>query len=140
MMPRNEGRSPLVDVTLAIVSSGLFAMIFLWLLPRTTDRQVRNFLKEGANKGMIGEHELEIDEQGLFERTAFNESRQSWACVERIERTETHAFIYISSMAAHVIPRDSATVGDFEPFVEKATEYWLAANPAAANRQVSPLP
>lgn len=99
------------------------------------DRQVRRLYKEGTNKGTLGQHELEIDDSGLVERTEVNETRHAWQGVERIVETDTHALIYISSMMAHVIPKRSVTVGDADAFIACAKQLWSAANPEAARRQ-----
>ena len=92
-------------------------------------------IKQGTNKGTLGEHELEIDDNGLVERTEVTETRQSWHGVERIVETDEHAFIYVSSMMAHVIPKHSVIAGDPNEFIARAKQLWLAANPNAEARQ-----
>jgi YcxB-like protein len=66
---------------------------------------VRRILAEGHNKGVLGRHEIEIGPDGVYERTAVNESQQSWAGIERIADDDRYIFIYVQPMAAHVIPK-----------------------------------
>lgn len=135
VIPTNEDVSCPLIVGGAIVFVGLFSVVFSYIFPASMDRQIRRLYKEGANKGVIGRHELEIDDDGLVERTEVNETRQSWRGVERIAETDEHAFIYISSMAAHVIPKHSMTVGDPDAFIDRAKELWCAENPEAVGKQ-----
>ena len=126
--PTAEFSRPNIVAT-AIVSAGLFSVVFIYRFPAVMDRQVLRLYQEGENKGTLGEHELELDDNGLVERTEVNESRLSWQGVERIAETDEHAFIYISSMMAHVIPKQSVTSGDVEAFMAKAKQLWHEANP-----------
>lgn len=134
-VPLIEGVTRPIIVAAAVVFAGLFSVVFSYTFPALMDRQVRRLYKEGTNKGTLGQHELEIDDSGLVERTEVSESRQSWQGIERISETEKHTFIYISSMMAHVIPKHSVTTGDPDTFVARAKQLWLAANPDAETRQ-----
>ena len=129
IIPSTEELSRVVIVAAAVACAVLFSVFFNYRFAASLDRQARRLYEEGTNKGMVGQHELEIDDHGLVERTAVNETRQSWHGVERITETEEHAFIYISSIMAHVIPKRSVTVGDPDTFIARARKSWLAANP-----------
>ena len=76
-------------------------------------------LREGSGKGIIGEHILEQTDTELIERTSVNEMKTNIASLERIETSSEHAFIYISSIHAHVIPRLSVIEGDFDAFLHE---------------------
>jgi len=92
------------------------------ILRRSLDRQVRNMFAEGSNKAFFGAHELEIDDSGLVERSAFGESRFRWEAVERIEATPDHVFIYLSAVHAIAISRSSVSGCDIEAFVAALKE------------------
>ena len=135
VMPLHENGSRLVVVASAVVFVVLFSVLFSNLLPASLDRHARRLYKEGTNRGVLGEHELECDDRGLVERTEVNESRQSWQGVERIAETESHAFIYISAMMAHVIPKASVTSGDPGQFLTQARQLWTSANAVSWRKQ-----
>jgi hypothetical protein len=132
--PTEEVARPVI-VAVAIVFAGLFSVVFNYMLTASMDRQARRLYNEGTNKGTLGQHELEIDDNGLVERTEVNETRQSWNGVERIAETDERAFIYVSSMMAHVIPKKSLSAGDPDAFIARAKQLWIAANPDAEARQ-----
>ena len=122
-------RSVLVAIT--VVIAGALSIFFNYSLTSALDRQARRLYKEGESKGLLGQHEVEIDNNGFVERTEVNETRQLWQGVEKIVETNEYAFIYISSMLAHVIPKLSITAGDPEAFIARAKQLWLAADPDA---------
>lgn len=99
----------------------LFGIIFVCIFPRSVrksfKKQAKQMGSEGANKGIIGPHELEISDECLTERTAYNEQHSLWEGIERIEFSEGYAFIYTGPLMAHVIPKASVTEGDFDAFV-----------------------
>ena len=126
LIPATADVSRGVIFALAIGFAGLFAVIFNVTYPASMDRAIRRMCREGANKGLVGRHELEIDAEGLIERTEFNETRQSWRGVERIGETDDYAFIYISAIMAHVIPRQTVIAGDPDAFIARAKQLWQA--------------
>jgi hypothetical protein len=72
---------------------------------------------EGWNKTILCEHQLEVTDDGLIERNLFSESKIRWEAIERVERTETHSFVYVSAVSAHIIPHERILEGDCEAFV-----------------------
>jgi YcxB-like protein len=131
--PTEEVGRPVI-VAGAVVLSVLYAVAFNYTFAASMDRNVRLLYKEGTNKGTIGQHELEIDDRGLVERTEAGESRVIWRAVERIAETEEYAFIYLSSVTAHVIPKQAVTGGDANAFIARARQLWVAASPDAEAR------
>lgn len=126
--PTTDDLSISTRVAFGILYAALFCLIVSLLRRPITDRLVRRMFREGDNKGIICQHELEIDDQGIVERTEVGEARQSWRAVERIEESDDHAFIYVSSMMAHVIPKRAVETGDVQAFLSQAKEWWRAAN------------
>jgi hypothetical protein len=106
-----------------------------WLFESLLALQVRARHREGDNKGVLGPHELELAPPDLIERTPVNESRHWLGAIEKVATTPTHALIFISSFAAHVVPRAGVTDRDFEAFVRAVTE-----EVEAAKRNRSPAP
>lgn len=123
-----ETTRPMI-VAAAVLFAGLFSLVYIRSYPGIVERNARRLYKEGKNKGFLCSHELEVDASGLVERTEVNETRQSWQGVERIVETDEHVFIYVSSLMGHVIPKRSVVSGDVDGFIEKAKQFWSAANP-----------
>ncbi len=56
-------------------------------------------------RGVLGEHELEIRDDGLVERTDVNESVHRWAGFHKIITKRGYLFIYVTDANAHIVPR-----------------------------------
>ena len=122
------GVSLAVNIVVAISCAAFFLIVFSYYFPASLDRAFIRLNKEGANKGIIGQHELEIDADGFVERTEVNETRCLWHGVERIVETDEYVFIYISSLMAHVVPKRTPVTGDIDNFVARAKKLWITAN------------
>jgi hypothetical protein len=109
------------------------AIVCVFLVPsmvrRQVDRQARKLYGEGANKDVIGPHELELVGGDLVERTRLSESRTRLEAVERVISAGGYTFIYVSAITAHVIPHDAVSEGEYEKFVEILKQR-MSAEPA----------
>ncbi len=56
------------------------------------------------NRGVIGEHTLEIRDDGLLERTAVNESLNRWAGFHKIQASRRYLFIFATDNLVHYVP------------------------------------
>jgi len=56
------------------------------------------------NRGVIGEHTIEIREEGLLERTAINESLHRWAGFHKVQESRRYLFIYATDNLVHFVP------------------------------------
>ena len=83
--------------------------------------------RERPDKVAFGEHALEIDEQGLTERSDVAEHSVRWEGVNAIDTTPRHAFIFVGARLAYIVPRASVLEGNFEQFSE-ARDLWRAKN------------
>lgn len=111
-------------VTVAVGYSIFCFLLTLYLFRSSARRFIPRLLKESSNKGLIGWHELEVDKDGLVEKTEVNETRHSWLGISKIVETETHAFIFVSSIMAHVIPKNSISSGNVDQFITQAKLYY----------------
>lgn len=57
------------------------------------------------HRGLLGDHELEIRDEGLIERTDVNESLHRWGGFGRIVRTGRYLYIYVTDSSVHIVPR-----------------------------------
>jgi hypothetical protein len=56
-------------------------------------------------RGFLGDHELEIRDDGLVERTDVNESVHRWAGFHKIVTTGRYLYIYVTDNNVHIVPR-----------------------------------
>ena len=82
-------------------------VIMIWLFEKRQKRHtILEFLKEEKpGRGQLGAHKISLNEEGLVESTAVNESRTSWVGVDRVEHDEKYIYIYTAPHAAHIIPK-----------------------------------
>jgi hypothetical protein len=90
---------------LAVAFSVVFGIIFHVRYDSSLESHVKKLIAEGPNAGMFGPHELTIETSSLIEKTDVNESRHAWSAIDRVIETDDYAFIYLSSVQAHIIPR-----------------------------------
>jgi len=91
-----------------------------WYFARGMKRTAQRIYREYPTKGLIGEHELSIDEAGVTERSEIGEQVTRWAGVDRIDTTPEHAFIFVGPAMAHVVPRATVVEGEFDSFITAA--------------------
>jgi len=56
------------------------------------------------NPGVVGEHEFIIQDDGLVEKTPFNESLHRWAGFQRIASSPNYLFLFVAGNIVHYIP------------------------------------
>ena len=131
------------------VVGAVFAAAFAAMAPGRFRKQIRHAAercyKEGENKGMLGVHSLEILDAELRETNPTGSQSIKWAGIERVVSTPTHGYVYVSSNAAHVIPRASVAEGDYDAFMEAVRDRLAMRNPppsgpAHAAQGAKPLP
>jgi hypothetical protein len=55
-------------------------------------------------RGFLGDHELEIREEGLVERTEFNETMHRWSGFHKLVRTGGYLYIWVTDNSMHIVP------------------------------------
>jgi hypothetical protein len=83
---------PILAVFAFVSAAALYAAFLVWYSRWSLRWTVRKLLSEGHNKGQLGPHEIEIGPDGLREQTAHDESKQSWATVERVVEDDSYIF------------------------------------------------
>jgi hypothetical protein len=56
-------------------------------------------------RGFLGDHELEIRDEGLVERTDVNESIHRWVGFHKLVTTGRYLYIYVTDNNVHIVPR-----------------------------------
>lgn len=83
-------------------------------------RLIRRMInKQGRNTGLIGPQELELRQEGILARNASQEQKVPWAGIERVVQMSGYTFVYISAVAALVIPQRDLLPEDYRRFVDE---------------------
>ena len=95
----------------------IFLFLFVWILVicQLILGLASSFLLK--QRGVVGRHTLEITEQGLVERTEFNETLHKWPSICRVRSLCGYLYIYVSDMNSHQVPKrclPAQEIGDFE--------------------------
>jgi hypothetical protein len=85
-------------------------------------KTVQGLYAEGQNKGILGQHEIMIDEDGIVENTEYNVTKQRWESIEKIVTGTKHTHIFISPLLAYTIPADKVLEGEYGSFVAELTK------------------
>jgi hypothetical protein len=91
-----------LPVWLAVASGILATPASTVLMLRSTRRQSLRAVSD--QRGVLGEHHLELSPEGVRERTAFNDSLTSWAAIHEVERTEHAVHLTLGPASAHILP------------------------------------
>lgn len=67
-------------------------------------------------RGIVGQHVLEITEQGLVERTEFNETLHKWTSICRILSIGGYLYIYVSDNNCHQVPKRHFSIQEISAF------------------------
>lgn len=73
--------------------------------------------------GVLGEHTLSIEDDGLVEETDHNVSRSKWSLYHKTRSMGAFAFLYITEVQFHLIPlRRPLIEGDIQEFLRYLKE------------------
>ena len=106
----------------ALVISAILGGYFLLTSKKRIARSTRKMYSEGQGKGLLCEHELEITDDHLLEKSESGETRTKFPMLYRISETDSYLFIYIGTLMAHVIPKNRITHGDYQEFIQALLE------------------
>lgn len=113
-----------LTVPVALISAAVAAAIYPGVNRRVMIKRLRKMYAEGNYQALFCQHELEVAEDGLVERTDFNETKIAWAGIDRIESTPDVTFIYTSATAAHVVPHNRIIEGDYRAFLTSLAQHY----------------
>lgn len=95
------------SLAVKVVVGIIFGLIcfFTYVVFAALLETVRALLDKGP--GLYGEHELELREDGLIERTAVNETVSDYAAIRRIRNGRYYLYVQMYSYRFYSIPRRS---------------------------------
>ena len=111
-------------------------VVSAWIVERWVTRRaiLQELKKEKLGQGQLGAHKISLNEAGLVERTAVNESHHSWSGVDRVEHDQKYIYIYTGPRAAHIIPKRA-----FNNLQEAESFYQLARLSKQSASMVAPV-
>jgi hypothetical protein len=72
------------------------------------------------SKGVIGEHTLEVTNDGLLETTDYNVSLHRWSGFHKMKQSSGFLWIYVTDTMAHIVPlKRPLQEGDLSLFVDQ---------------------
>jgi hypothetical protein len=83
------------------------------------EKATRKIVSKDENKVVLGEHEVEIREDGLRAKGGASEGLTYWNGLTRLVRGPQYAIIFTGTTTAHVIRKKSVVEGDIEAFLDE---------------------
>ncbi|MBV8879876.1 MAG: YcxB family protein [Planctomycetaceae bacterium] len=104
----------------------------VFFMPSSVRRRVRKtteeMLSEGRNKGMVGLKQITLVPAEIRVVGGLGSASFAWPVVERIVRDANALYVYVSAVAALIVPRRAfATPEEFEAFSAAACRYQAEA-------------
>jgi hypothetical protein len=99
-------------------------LVFYSLRYRISASTIRRMLRQGQNHKLLRSQRLIITPEALTHITEYSQGTIQWRGVEKVALGEEHAFFYLNTTAAYVLPgRAFANDWEFRQFVETAQGY-----------------
>ena len=101
----------LVFDALFVTTISIVTLIVLWIM-----------ILIRRNRGVLGEHTLEVTPAGLVERTEFNETLHRWQGFHRVIRTHRYLYLWVTDSMIHAVPLRSFESEDAARFFQDEIE------------------
>ena len=101
----NEEKSFFVAFLAFVITFIFLSLIAVIIVPLSVHLSLRSRVPKDDGTGVLGEHELEITEEFIIERTKVNESKFLWSAVPDLTQNNEYIFLYQTENNAHVIPK-----------------------------------
>lgn len=95
------------------------------------DKATRQIVSKEENRLALGEHEIEILEDGIRAKGRESEGKTYWRGLTRIVRGPEYALIFTGATSAHVVRKKSVVEGDVEAFLDELERRMASARGAA---------
>jgi hypothetical protein len=104
-----------VGIIASVISAALIALLSIGFGLIATGAILAT--QSSKDKGMFGEHTLEITDEGLLESTEVNKLLHRWLSSFRIRETRRYVLIFVNEGICHIVPLTSSplegSVGEF---------------------------
>ena len=116
--------SSVVPLVIGVLLVAVALPLLNWNVTRSTRRNVRRLLNEGANKTLYGWHELEFKDDQLIKTSLYMTTIMDLRLIERIDETPDYTFIYYSAVQAHAVPRRDVSPDEYDDFMSALRQRW----------------
>lgn len=79
--------------------------------------------REGKNVDLLGEHQMEMTDEGIEDKTSKSETKLNWSGIEKLQENDQYFFLYNSSVSAYIFPkRDFQNVDEIRSYFKSKLE------------------
>jgi len=117
-----HGGGLMVSVPLAV----LYRYLFYRGMRHRIDTYARKVYTEGANRSLIGPHELTLSSDALIESNPLGGQTVALKAIEKIDVADGYAYIYFNATMAFPVPRKSVQDGNLDAFLDELMRSWQA--------------
>lgn len=89
------------SIVAGTIIGGLADVLFLYRIKSRTMKLVKK------SDGIIGEHLVEINEQGLYASTARSQSTYGWDGIHELRQDKEIIYIFVNNLQAVIVPKRS---------------------------------
>jgi len=104
--------SPVFLLVYGFLISILWVIFYPKYFNRTIAKNVKKMLKEGDNKGILGDQHMSIKDEGIVVTTKMGETKVNWAGINILKEDENNFYLYVGAMNAYLIPKRQITVSN----------------------------
>jgi hypothetical protein len=113
-------------VVMLFLAFGLLVVLALWLA--RPEKIVRRFLDQGRNIRVLKRRKVTISPTGLRSVSTDFDAHYAWSGIDWIEATDDHAFFFLNTETAIVVPQEAFPRDeDFREFEAQARRWHDAA-------------
>ncbi|MBE1555385.1 YcxB family protein [Sporosarcina limicola] len=68
-------------------------------------RNTKKMIKEGKNDGLLGNHHLIMNDEGLVDSTSDRETKVTWSGIKNFKEDNDNLYLYTSSISSYILPK-----------------------------------
>ena len=112
--------------TAAVCAAGAagYVLLLKHLYAGRLRKSVRALYSEDQNPCALGEHTLEVDEEGFTVVSRYSRCRYAWGALVKVETEPRYSYIYLGAVNALVIPHGEIVSGDFRAVLEQIGRHY----------------
>lgn len=121
--------SPIMDIPYWFLMAFFAAVALLWMgfyvkwYKSRIAKNIKKMLNKGRVPGIVGKHELVIDEMQISDKTM--ESFTNYNTVEKLNETKTFFYVYVNEVMAYMVPKtafeNETELQQFKDLVDQLT-------------------
>jgi hypothetical protein len=119
IMSEGSSISAIIFVIMAVLQFFFLPSAYRWIFRR----HFANSYKNPANRLKYRRRKIRITDDGLEEESEEAHSNVKWSTVQRVDRTKSHGYIYLTDDMAYIIPKDALGERTFTEFMDLVMKY-----------------